>query len=77
MSGCNQETITDAVLVHLVGIEYLVTEYCRRDVRIAAAQVTGIDYESDEFEGDVDDNESEDEDEDDGESEDEDEDDVE
>ena len=46
MKGCNQTTITEAALVHLVGIKELFTERCSRDVRIAAAQVMGIDYES-------------------------------
>jgi hypothetical protein len=46
MIGCNQPTITIAALVHLVGIETLETEHCRHDIRIAAAQVLGIDYES-------------------------------
>ncbi len=46
MSGCDQPTITVAALVHLVGIKKLDTERCSRDVRIAAAQVMGIDYES-------------------------------
>ena len=46
IEGCNQMTITVAALVHLVGIKILKTERCSRDVRIAAAQVMDIDYES-------------------------------
>jgi hypothetical protein len=46
MYGCNQPTITVAALVHLVGIKKLKTKHCSRDVRIAASQVMGHDYES-------------------------------
>ena len=46
MNDCNQATITDAALVNFVGIKILETKRCSRDVRIAAAQVMGIDYES-------------------------------
>jgi len=66
MDGCIQPTITDAALVNLVGIKALNTKRCSRDVRIAAAQVMGIDYES---EPDEDENEDNDEDEDEDEDE--------
>ena len=66
MSGCNQPTITDAALVNLVGIQELDTERCSRDIRIAAAQVMGIDYES-EIDEDEDEDEDLDENEDDAE----------
>ena len=56
MTGCNQPTITDAALVNLVGIQKLDTEGCSRDVRIAAAQVMGIDYESEIDEDEDEDN---------------------
>jgi len=46
MQGCDQPTITVAALVNLVGIKELITERCSRDIRIAAAQVMDIDYES-------------------------------
>ena len=62
MCDCTQPTITDAALVHLVGIKRLETYGCSRDVRIAAAQVMGINYES---EPDEDENEDEDDDDDD------------
>ena len=58
MNGCNQAIITDAAMVNLVGIESLSTIQCSRDVRIAAALLTGAQYESEsEYDDESDDEE--------------------
>ena len=51
MEDCTQATITAAAIASLIGIQFLDTIGCSRDVRLASAQLLGIDYESEsEFE---------------------------
>ena len=59
MSHCDQAAITDAAMVNFVDIEELETGGCSRDVRIAAAQILGKEYES-ETENDFDDDDEDD-----------------
>jgi hypothetical protein len=53
IQGCNQSTITQKAVTHLVGIRDLCTRECRRIIRTSAAQLLGVDYESDVFDGGV------------------------
>ena len=53
IQGCNQATITPAAVANLVGIHDFCTRECRRIIRTAAAQLLGVDYESDVFDGGV------------------------
>ena len=64
MSGCNQATITDEAIAQLVGIRTLNTGGLRRDVRVAAAKLIGVEYESeDDAEEDEDDEDGDEDDE--------------